>query len=458
MKNDVIREFKVEKVFYDELSPAEKKILPILIKVCRIVASIYKKQEYNHEKYPGASLYPYNLSDREIKLATKKNPAILSSFTVVEMFQHQLKVTPYHIKYQSELQRISKLLERASTISKNKEFARYLMVAHQALLSGDYKAMDLAWLATNDSTLQFLIGPYERNLDTRFHLKMAYIAVVGIKDRVYTKKAERVRDVLLTTIGDVPKRQPSPTKVKISTIHNIVYSGFFAHALTSIKHIPQDDQTIKEGGSTLLGFLSTMDFKFDNLLYPIFNRIFETRFKKSYTQDLLRHANYYLMLVYGFSRQLHRYEKLNERLRELSPVINEINSMVSGIQSCKHLIMKGVIDQKELEAMIIMHICWGFAEWVFVKKSNIRNNYLRGEALALNFYFQNEGLRELNGISWPNFSKIFFIIENLSTILVRLLVEGSYADADRFIRKNLSYEIFKNFDAKLSKLSSKFNI
>ena len=452
MKNNAILEFKVEKAIFNELSFDEKKILPILIKVCHIVASIYKKQEYNHEKYPGASLYPYNVSDKEIQAAAKKNPAIFSPFAVVEMNRHELKVTPYHTKYASELQKISNLLLKASAISQNKEFARYLKMAGQVLLSGNYKAMDLAWLTIKDSTLQFLIGPYERNLDTRFHLKMAYVAVVGIKDRVYTKKAERVRDVLLTTIGDVPKRQPSATKVKISTIRNIAYSGFFAQAHSSIKHIPQDDQTIKEAGSVLLGFLSTMDFKFDNLLYPIFNEIFETRFKKSYTQDLLRRANYYLMLVYGFSRQLHRYENLKERLRELSPVINEINSMVSGIQSCKHLIMKGVINQKELEAMIIMHICWGFAEWVFAKKSNIRNNYLRGEALALNFYFQNAGLRELNGISWPNFSKIFFIIENLSTILIRLLVEGSYADADRFIKKNLSYEIFKNFDSKLSKI------
>ena len=195
-----------------------------------------------------------------------------------------------------------------------------------------------------------------------------------------------------------------------------------------------------------------MDFKFNNLLYPIFKRIFEERFKKSYPEDLLKKGNYYLMLVYGLSRQLHRYEGSRERLKELFPVFDEVNSMVSGIQHCKHLVLKGVIDQKELEAIIIMHICWSFSEWVFAKTSQIRTDYLRGDALALNFYFQNEALKEFGGISWPNFSKIFFVVESLSTIFVRLLSTGTYSQAQKFLNENLSYEIFKAFDSKLSKV------
>lgn len=453
MKNSAaIHEFKVEKAIYEELAKDEKKILPILVKAARQLAEIYLDQERGYDKYPGANLYPPDISDKEIEQATKKNPAILSPFTVVEKEDSQLKSTPYHIKYQRTLKQISQLLLAASKIAKNQSFARYLATASQSLISGNYKQLDLAWLATENSTLQFLIGPYERNLDHRFFVKMAYLAFVGIKDSYFTKKAESIRDIFFTTVGDKPHRFTSPSQVQICSIRNIYFAGFLARALISTEHIPSDDQTIRESGSRLMGYLSTMDYKFNNYLYPIFKVIFQKTFQESYSTELLRRANYYLMLVYGLARQLHRYEGARERLKELFPILDEVSSMVSGLQHCKHLVMKGVLDQKELEAMIIMHICWSFSEWVFAKKSQLRVDYLRGDALSLNFYFTNEALRELGGISWPNFSRIFFTIETLSTIFVRLLAEGTYKEVENFIKQNLSYEIFRTFDSKLSKI------
>lgn len=445
-----IREFKIEKAIYSQLAADEKKVLPILVKAARLVAPIYLDQEKGADEYRGANLYPPGTLDDEIELAAKKNPEILSPFTVVERITKGLVVTPYHIKYQSRLQKISRLLLKASRLSKNRAFSQYLATAAKSLLSGDYKKMDLNWLKSKDSTLLFLIGPYERNLDRRFFVKMAYLAYVGIKDPYYTKKATAIRDILLTTTGEEPHRYTLPSKIQVCSLHNIVFSGWLARALISTEHLPSDDQTIRKAGSRLIGYLSTTDYKFDHLLYPIFNQIFENKFKEAYSETLLREANYHLMFVYGLARQLHRYEGSRERLREFFPIFDEANSMISGIQHCKHLVLKGVINQKELEAIIIMHICWCFSEWVFAKKSQIRSDYLRGDAMALNFYFQNAALRESNGISWPNFSKIFFVIESLSTIFVRLLSRGSYGEAHKFLNGNLSYEIFKPFDSKLS--------
>ncbi|MBI3282504.1 hypothetical protein HYZ70_00325 [Candidatus Curtissbacteria bacterium] len=455
MKNSrAFREFKVEKAYFDVLSKEEKQILPILKEAALILAQIYIEQKRNSNQNPGASFYPHQASDKEIKDACRKNPQILSPYTVVEYSEQdsQLLAVPYHLKYQKSLGKISKLLLKAATIVKNKPLSTYLKVASQGLVNGDYKAMDIAWLKTSGSALQFLIGPYERNLDKRFFVKMAYLAFFGIKDQFYTKKAQEFTKILFTTLGDKPHRYTSPSKIQICSLHNVIFSGFIAEALTSTEHIPSDDLTIKQAGSRLMGYLSTMDYKFDNLLYPIFNSIFEKKFRQSYSAELLRRGNYYLMLVYGLARQLHRYQGSRERLRELFPVFDETNSMVSGIQHSKHLVLKGVIDQRELEAMIIMHICWCFSEWVFAKVNPLRSDYLRGDALALNFYVRNEALKEIGGISWPNFSKIFFVIENLSTIFVRILSEKGYQQAQKFLRDNLSYEIFESFDSKLKKI------
>lgn len=451
-KSRAILEFKVEKPIYNLLSKNEKKILPLLIKACNELANIYLEQEKNYDIYQGSNLYPHTASAQQIQKAAKKDPLILSPYTVVEKSPEGLMAVPYHVKFQDSLQKICKLLSQASRLADNKSFATYLKVASLALLNGDYKKMDIAWLKIKDSTLQFLIGPYERNLDRRYFIKMSYLACIGVRDPYYTNKSKQIRDILLTNVSEKPHRYTSAPKFQISAVRNIYAAGFLATALISTEHIPSDDQTIREYGSRLVGYLSSMDYKFEKYLYPIFKQIFETRFRESYSEDSLRKANYYLMLVYGLARQLHRYEGSREELKELFPVFDELNSMLTGIAHSKHLVLKGAIDQKELEAMIIMHICWAFSEWVFAKTNHIRADYLRGDTMALNFYFQSEALREFQGISWPNFSKIFFAIEHLSAEIIRLISSGTYQQAQKFLKENLSYEVFKAFDSKLSKI------
>lgn len=449
---NAFREFKVENAIYTELSKDEKQALPILKDATAVAADIYLEQRQDHDIYLGAGFYPTNITDSQIEKEAQKNPQIFSPYTVVEKTASGIRAIPYHLKYKTKLQKIAKLLTQAAEIVKNKELSDYLKTAGKSLLSGDYKKMDIAWLKTENSRLQFLIGPYERYLDRRFFKKMTYMAFVGVKDSYYSRKAEEMSNILLSATGEKPHRYTSPRQIQICTIHNIIFAGIIADALLSTEHIPSDDQTIRELGSRLIGYLSSMDFKFDNLLHPIFKSIFQDKFKQSYPENLLRRANYYLLLVYGLARQLHRYEGSRERLKELFPVFDEASSIIAGIQHSKHLILKGVIDQKDLEAMIIMHICWCFSEWISAKTSLVRTDYMRGDALSLNFLFQNGALRQSGGISWPNFSKIFFTIESLSTIFINILSEGSYEDADKFLRENLSYEIFKAFESKLSRI------
>ncbi|HSX19340.1 MAG TPA: hypothetical protein VLE91_04415 [Candidatus Saccharimonadales bacterium] len=446
-----IREFKVEKAIFNELSEDELKALPILTEATRLVANIYSEQENNDNQ--SKHFYPIDLTNAQIEEKAKKNPQFFSPYTVVEKSANGIKVIPYHIKYKNNLQKIAKLTKEASLIVKDKNLSNYLGVVGDSLLKGDYKKMDQAWLKTQNSTLQFLVGPYERYLDKRFSIKMAYLAFVGIKDSYYTKKAKEMSEVLFNSLSEKPDSFASMNTVQVCSIHNIIFAGINATALLSTEHIPSDDQTIRESGSRVMSFLSSIDYKFDNLLLPIFQAIFENSFQQSYPEDLLRKGNYYLMLLYGLARQLHRYEGSRSRLKELFPILDESNSIVSGIQQCKHLVLKGVIDQKDLEAMIIMHICWCFSEWIFARTSQIRSDYLRGDAITLNYYFQIGALKQSRGISWPNFSKIFFGIESLSSIFIRILSQGSYEDGENFLNESLSYEIFKSFDSKLSKIN-----
>jgi len=446
-----IKIFKVDNKILKILSLNERKLLPILLQAAKKIDKIFLLQE--NDKYKGANFYPHDAIKEEIEEAAKSDSQILSPFTIVKRdTKGKLIAVDYQTEYAKLLAPIVPLLTKASEICENKSLKEYLKVLAKVLVNGNCQNADIAWLAVKDSNLDISIGCHERYLDKLFFIKRAFQADIGIIDKSRTEKAKVIRDILYNSISQKPQRFMSPSIVDIRVEQCLIFSGFLGRVLFNRQYLPSDSEIIERYGSVIRGYLSAIDYKFERLIYPIFNTIFEKKFKASYPKELLKSGNYFYILLSAIAQQLHRYRNSRLRLRELFPVFDEANCIVSGIQHAKHLILKGVISQKELEAMMITHICWIFSEWILAKKSNIREDYLKGDALTFNFLLGAGALQEAKGISWPNFAKMFFEIENLATIFTRFLEEGSYLEAQEFLSKYLSYEPFKSFDQRLSKI------
>ena len=450
MKSSV-RTFKLEEKIVKGLTATEKKILPILVQAVKQVDKIFLVQE--NDLYKGANLYPHDATREEIEQAAEDNSRIFSPFTIVKRDNTgKLIAIDYHKEYSKVLASVSSLLQTASKHSDNKSFKRYLETLSMGLAEGKYQESDRAWLAIKDSNIEVIIGPHERYIDKLFFIKRAYQASVGIIDREKTQRAKFIRDIFYTTTGYRPQRITPPSIVDVQVQNCIVMSGFLGRAIFSRQHLPSDTETTERYGSRILGYLSAIDFKFERFINPIFNAIFEKNFRASYSKKLLEEGNYYYVLLTAIAQQLHRYRNSRSRLKELFPILDEANSVVSGITHAKHLVLKGVIDQKTLEAIMIAQICWAFSEWILYRTSNLREDYLKGDALIFNFLIREGALQEKSGISWPNFAKMFFEMENLAVIFTRFLEEGGYLDAQEFLSKYLSLEPFKDFDQHLIKI------
>lgn len=435
------------------LNPDEKKILPMLIEAAKRLDQIYSLQK--NEKFSGANFYPNDEAKESIEKEAKNKPELLSPFTVVEKDENnQLVAIHYHQKYSQFLKPIASLIKNAALKAKNKSFQKYLQVLGDSLLNGNYQKADIAWLGVKNSNIDVTFGPYERNLDKSFFIKRAYQAHVGIIDKENTQKARDIRDILYRNIGFNLHRLSPPKIVDIKVEHNLISSGLLGDLLFSQQHLPSDSQTTEKYGSRIIGYLNSIDYKFEKLIYPIFEAIFEKNFRSAYSKTILKKGNYLNALLQSLAQQLHRYQNSRENLKELFPFFDEANSIVSGIQNAKHLVLKGVINQKELEAIMISYVCWVFSEWVASRRTKSRENYLIGDALTLNFLMREGALREQDGISWPNFARMFFEIENLSTIFTRILENDTYDEAKGFLSKYLSFEIFKAFDKRLIRIEA----
>lgn len=446
-----IRSFKVSPKLFATLTASEKKMLPVLIEATKAIDKIFHLQE--NPVNNGANFYPRDATKTEIAEEAQKNSKIFSPFTVVKRNEKgKLIAVDYHVEYKKELAPIVNLLKKAAKISENVTYKNYLIAAAEALNSGKYSQADKAWIETRKNNLDILIGPYERYLDKLFFIKRAFQGSVCIIDHEKSEKVSSIRNIIYASVSPNSHRIISPTTTIMEVRESFLFSGFIGCALFTQQHLPSDSDSVERYGSRILGYQSSLNYKFDKLIYPIFCAVFEKSFRERYTKDLIKEGSYYRVLLSGIVQHLHRYRNSRTRLKELFPIFDEANVAASGIEHAKHLVLKGVMGQKELEAMMIAQICWGFSEFVIARKNSTRDVYLKGDAMIFNFLKREGALLEKDGISWPNFAKMFFEMENLSSIFTRILEEGNYMDAQEFLAKYLSLDALKDFEARLSEI------
>lgn len=452
----VMKAIKRFEIDTKELSQKEKVLFNKLISAAKLIAPLYSKQKNN--KYPGANFYPHDATREEIEKAAKKNPVILNPYTFVERNKFgKLIAIPFHLKFKKELKPIAKLLREAAELSENKNFSWYLRNQANSLLNGDYEKSEIVWLKTELFKFGFIIGPIERYLDKLFFKKCAYQAWLGILDKKKTKEAERLKKMFLASRRKI---LPGSEKVDVSKLwvrvdKTVIFSGLIADFMFTGTNLPNDVNLMKKYGSNLTIFETSLDLKFRNDHFPIFKVIFDKDLQKFYSKDELYRASLRCILLHEIAHSLIRYRDAEERLGDLFPIFDELYGYILGAKGCGTLLLKGAMSQKELEAILIMHICRNFTWWLDSLKNPDVNHYAIGAAIAQNFFLREGAIKEKGGISWPNFTKLFICIDELSHLLEYHIALGSYEEAKEFVNEYGSFDVFKSFYPKLVKISRK---
>lgn len=447
----IYRTYNLEKSFLANLSKEETAILKILEEAVKDVAKIFELQL-------NKGFYPEGVTKEALERENEVDPDILSPFTQVKREDGKFVAIPYHIHFAGFLKPIAEKIEKAANLSTNKSFKAYLQARAKSLLDGSYKRADILWLNVKDTKIDFYIGPFEKYLDKLFFTKSAFQGHVGIIDEDVTKKAAIYKETLYSSAKVSFSKYHSteiPRKgVQIYYEETTVTSGYISYALSTGQHFPSDLNIMQQHGSRIIIYYSPLRLKFDKLYYPIFKASFEKTFASKYSKELLLEATSLCGLLAHLGRQLHQFSGARERLRELYTVIEGANGFTSGIEHIKHLVVKGLISQDQLEAIMIVHILWMMADWMRYKSTGIKESQTMGNSILLNSYVSHGALRVSKGISWPNFSKIFFEIEALAYKLTYFLQEGSYKEAKDFIEKNAKLESFEQFSKTLGRIKT----
>jgi len=147
-----------------------------------------------------------------------------------------------------------------------------------------------------------------------------------------------------------------------------------------------------------------------------------------------------------------RYRDAEERLGNLFPILDELYADLLGIKGCGIVLLKGALSQKELEAILIMYVCYNFNWWLNLIKNPDVSHYVTGMAIVLNFFLREKVIQDEKGYSWPDFAKLFICINELAHVLEYHLALGSYSEAKEFVQKYGSLDVFKHFSSQLAEV------
>lgn len=393
----------------------------------------------------GAAFYPADMTKDEFEKYVKANPAeekaLTSLYTTVVRDNGKLKAVPYHEAYKTELEAMSKLLEKASQLAENESLAKYLAARAKAVLTDDYYESDVLWMKLKDNNVDVVIGPIENYEDNMFNYKAAYEAAVMIKDPDGTKELQVFQSHLDALEQNLPQKKEyirsSAGKANVLEVVNIAYFGgdFQKGIKTIAASLPNDPRVHEEYGGKKQMYKNMMEAKFEKIVKPIGEKVLAEEYRKyidqrSFTTFVTMHEVSHTLgrgFVYG-------NDKLDVRksLKELYSGIEEAKADVLGIYNMDYFKRQGMYDDEAMKRHYVTYLVGLFRSIRFGAEE------AHGKAnIAQMVFLKEQGAvaRDVNGNWTVNFDKFQSGVAALGKVLLEIEAEGNYEGAKNFLEK-----------------------
>ena len=239
-------------------------------------------------KSHGAQFYPADMTKAEFEKATFNDKNGLYSL-VLRTDNGELSSIAFSEAYSDEINRIAVILEKASTLADDKEFANYLNMRAKALRNDDFQASDFAWMDMKNNPIDIVIGPIETYEDQLFGYRAAFESYVLIKDMSWSEKLAKYAEFLPELQRGLPVSKKYKTEVPGSdadlNAYDVIYYAGHANAggKTIAINLPNDEQVQLEKGTRRLQLKNAMRAKFDAIMTPISETLIVAEQRKNVT-------------------------------------------------------------------------------------------------------------------------------------------------------------------------------
>lgn len=389
------------------------------------------------EKPAGAQFYPADMTEEEWNAFDDPNKT--SQYTMIVRDENgALKCVWYHEYFAEQIEKAASLLDQASELAGDKEFATYLKLRAKALRTDDYLESDMQWMDVRNNNIDMVIGPIENYTDARFGIKASHEAFILIKDQEWTKQLARYA----AYVPELQKQLPVPAEYKkevpgadldLAAYDAVYYAGDCnANSKTIAINLPNDERVQLKRGTRKLQLKNSMQAKFDKILVPIAKELMTPESMEhikfdAFFANVMFHETAHGM---GIKNTITGKGTVREALGNQYSAIEEAKADVLGLYLVTKLAEMGVYTNTTMEDNYTTFMAGIFRSVRFGAAS------AHGKANMLTFnYFQNEGAftRDENGLYAIDFEKMKVAVEKLAGDILQCQGNGDYEAAKAWI-------------------------
>ncbi|WP_417317426.1 dipeptidyl-peptidase 3 family protein [Emcibacter sp.] len=385
----------------------------------------------------GARFYPEDMTKEEFEAWDNPDKAGLYSLVRRDQ-QGNLTLVPYHQEYAADLGKVADELRAAADLAQNAEFANYLRMRADALLSDDFQPSDMAWMDMKSNPVELVIGPIETYEDMLFGYRAAYESYVLIKDMAWSDRLSKYTAFLPELQRGLPvaeayKAETPGTDSDLNAYDVIYYAGHSnAGSKTIAINLPNDEEVQLAKGTRRLQLKNAMKAKFDKIMLPIADVLITPEQRKHVTFNAFFANTMFHEVAHGLGikNTLNGKGTVRTALKETASPLEEGKADILGLYMVSRLHEKGELPEGQLMDYYTTFLAGIFRSVRFGASS------AHGRANMVRFnYFKEAGAfsRDEAGHYRINFEAFEKAVAGLSELILTLQGDGNYEGAKKLL-------------------------
>jgi hypothetical protein len=383
---------------------------------------------------PGVQFYPADMGKEEFEKADLKDKTSL--YTLLRRdAQGKLVTVPFHEAYQADLEKAAGLLREAAGLSADKDFADYLKLRADALLSDEYRKSDFAWMAMKKNPVDIVIGPIETYEDQLFGYKASYESYVLVKDQAWSEKLARFVKYLPELQRELPvdakyKAEKPGTDADLNAYFAVYYAGDAnVGAKTIAINLPNDEEVQLKKGTRRLQLENVMQAKFDKIMLPIAKALIADDQQSHLTFDAFFENTMFHEVAHGLGikNTLTGKGLVRGALKDQASSFEEGKADILGLYMVAKLAEKGELDKARLMDNYVTFLA-GILRSVRFGASDA---HAKANMVRFNFFKQQGAFTRdaATGRYRVDFDKMTAAMNALSAKLLTIQGDGDYEAA-----------------------------
>ncbi len=395
---------------------------------------------------PGHELYPHDFTRERVDQYVKEHPedkaAIYDPYTVVKRQPGGRVIgVPYREEYKALLVPMAQALRDAAALSPDAQFANFLRLRADALLTSDYYKSDLAWLELKNPKFDVIFAPYETYLDDLLGVKTSFGASVLIRNEaesqrlaVYQKYVPDIQDALPVDAAARPSKRGHLTPMEVMDAP--YRAGDLRHGYQAVAdNLPNDARIHQEKGTKKIFFKNFMDARVSYIVLPIARQLMEPgqaarASAEGYLSSTLMHEISH-ELGPDFARRNGTQVDIREAIGPAYSGLEEAKADVVGMFGLKWLVDHGAMPKERLEEYYASYVAGIFRTLRF----GTGEAHGRAEMMEFSYLTEQHALTYNAGRYTIDLARIPVVLAALARELLEMEASGDRARAEAWFTK-----------------------